>query len=153
MDYTNWNKERAALKEEILKDLRDQRDRRALVQTTGLIKINPQLYPVQSFSTVGSYSFKNNFKAAPYLGFIQILQTPTKPWIAELYVESWHSIQGVIDGFTLGLYPLVDPPDGVTQHQIRWFTHGKASSYRTDQNSGWKEKRDISDMTFLRGTA
>lgn len=152
MDYTNWNKERLRLKDEILKDLRDQRDRKALVQSVGLIKINPQIYPVNTFSTVGTFTFKNNFKDAPFLDFMQIFENVKKPWLVNLYVESWHAIQGVIDGFVLGLYPLVAAPSGLTQHQIRWFVHGQASSYRTDQNNTWREKRNIDQMTFLRGT-
>ena len=41
-DYTNWEAERSALKAEIYRELREQRDRERKVTISGAIELNPQ---------------------------------------------------------------------------------------------------------------
>lgn len=147
-------KERQKLIDDVMKDLRTQRDRQNKSSVNGSTEINPQqLGKAGSIATFGPFTFEVSFRGSLVPSFGQVLYDTTKPFIVQPYVHSWHTSQGIVDGFMLGLYALIDAPTGLSRHTITWHIEGKASHYRGDSSTeAWSQGYDLTKANHLEGT-
>lgn len=150
MDYTNWNNERAALKNEIYKELREQRDREGKVTDSGRIAINPQLATVGETYEYGPFFFLGPFKTAPNMAFAQIRAEADKPFWGALDVSRWETSEGVVEGFYLGFWALQTPPEALFTHTVSWIAQGQASVYhQSTGRSAWMDSYSSDDNPTL----
>lgn len=141
MDYTNWDYEREALKTEIYKELREQRDRVREATDSGKIEINPQLATVDIPFEYGPFFFKSPFKQAPNMTFAQARTVRTSPFWALLDISRWESPSGALEGFYIGVLALRPPPAAVFTHSISWIAQGEASVYHpSNSTNAWMDQ-------------
>jgi hypothetical protein len=141
MDYTNWDNERAALKNEIYKELREQRDREGKSMDSGQITINPQLVTVGESFEYGPFFFLGPFRTAPNMAFAQIRAEADKPFWGALDVSRWETASGAIEGFYVGFLALQAPPEALFTHTVSWIAQGQASVYhQSTGRDAWMDK-------------
>lgn len=143
MDYTNWDEERAALKAEIYRELREQRDRERSQTYTGLIQIEPQILKLNTSTEYGPFPFPSTFSGTPNMSFCAYRTEVTKPLTAVLEVSRWDTSNGNVTGFYLSVYPITEPPRDVLNHTISWIAQGTASVYHEGSASdAWTTQYD-----------
>lgn len=111
---------------------------------------------------VGPISFEVKFLSLPKMGFSESPTPPTlqttvgmqanedAPFLTHMFVKDWVWVNGVVDGFYLGLYAITTPVQGVVKHTISWTAVGIASRYSTEAASeAWTEPYDDNDTSFL----
>jgi hypothetical protein len=140
MDYANWNTERALLKNEIYKELRDQKDRESKVVDSGQINLDPSFLEKDIPSEYGPYFFRVPFASPPSMAFAQIRAAQAFPVWTILDISRWEASTGAIVGFYLGILALKTPPATVTAHRITWIAQGQASVYhQSGASDAWTE--------------
>lgn len=155
MDYTNWTRERQKLKDEVFKELRNQRDRKALRDGRTFkdsVNINPQTLGRAGTITILDPIMLNGwrFQARPSISFGQIMGDSNKPYMCVPSVADWVSSGGIIVGLKLGIYSLMDCPADLVQHTITWIVHGKASVYQgSSAHENWTQQYDLGGADHL----
>lgn len=125
------------LKEEIFKELREQKDREGISTISGIYTFNPKTLKAPTVSkrnikpskqVVGPIFFNTKFTKTPVVTFGQVQQDSTQLCIVQPFVNSWKFQAGVVEGFFLGLYPIaVDTT--AEKHLISWIAQGNTSAY------------------------
>lgn len=153
MDYTNWAKERQKLKDEILQELRTQRDRKAQTTIRGIIKFNPQIIgDLQTPVVIGPYRFGTSFLGMPSIAFANYPIDKSNPFIVDPFVL-WDVQRGTVDGFYLGMYPVRQPAETLISHSIGWIAVGDAAVYKPSASvNKWQYTYDNSRANYLEGT-
>lgn len=152
MDFTNWENERAKLIDDVLKEIRQQKDREKFTSVRGSAQINPQLVKLGQTATFGPFSFDTTFKGDVLPAFGQVLFDTTKVYVVQPYVHTWQILQGQITGFTLGVLALTNPPEGLFKHTITWLVEGRAAQYRGEgQRESWTAGYNHSKAHHLYG--
>lgn len=143
-DYTNWNTEREKLKDEIMRELRAQKDRTGVATVDGKRVINPQLFKTDGqYLTFGPYFFNTQFSTIPFIAFNTAQGIAKVPFIVISTVDKWHYNSGVVDGFTLGLYALKAPLAQQVRLTILYRVEGRSSTYKKGSlSSSWTDPYD-----------
>lgn len=128
-DYTNWEAERAALKTEIYRELREKRDRERVVTISGSIELNPQYVTKDIPFEYGPFLFPTPFSEPPILTFSAVRTDPVKPFWGFMDISRWQIASGTFEGFYIGFYAIQTPPAALYKHIINWIAQGKASVY------------------------
>lgn len=150
MDFTNWPAERDKLKQEIFKELREQRDRKGLLTLSGSTKINPQYVSKGTSRDYGPFIFGTRFQGTPDISFGSIRAVQEQPFWALYDVAKWVGEAGAVEGFYLGLYAVTAPPKGLYQHNVSWIVRGTASQYRAESRlEAWRSSYSYDRASHL----
>ena len=128
-DYTNWEAERTTLKNEIYKELREQRDRKREVTISGTVEINPQFVTKGVPYEYGPFLFPTPFSSQPVMTISTTRTDPTKAFWGITDISRWQLTAGIFEGFYVGFYAIEPPPEALYRHTISWIAQGTASVY------------------------
>lgn len=150
MDFSNWGKERQKLKNEILKELRTQKDQQQLTTISKTYSFNPTILSSSEDHTFGPFIFETAFQGIPKIAFGQTLQYADYVFAVVPYVKEWLFNRGAVEGFNLGMYALLTVPESINRHTVSWIVQGKASHYKGDYiTESWTSPYDLADPTHL----
>lgn len=164
-DYTNWQSERTKLIEDIMSQLRQQKDDAGYSSLSGTFEINPSAFKQGVHLTFGPIPFGSPYQGAPWVTFgqrpnirddlVRVSDTATnyQPFLVQPYVYSWIWTSGAVSGFNAGMYAISIPSDQslfAFTHNIYWNATGQASAAQDERLSeSWTEPDDQGSTDFL----
>lgn len=139
-----------AITESIMKNIKLQSDRKRELVSRKSVLINPQVLQTTNPNVYGPYVFGTKFAKNPFMTFGTASVDRSKGLLVVYpYVDSWVSDSGGVTGFNLGVFALTPVPVGLIKYTISYHASGKATGYKSDNNSRWQGHYDSNTSRHL----